>query len=194
MTGSQTGTFAIGTPEDILAFWREAGPQLWFAGDDAFDAAVRERYRPLLETLAGEEHLLTRGHPWEARPDGALALTIALDQFPRQIYRGTARAFALDAQARAVAGRAIEAGYDARVASDLRGFFYLPFMHSEDLGDQERCVALYEAARDDYGLKFACEHRDIIARFGRFPHRNPALGRATTQEEQAFLDEGGFSA
>lgn len=182
----------MGTPEDILAFWRDAGPELWFAHVDSFDVAVRERYQPLLETLAGEEHLLTRRHPWETRPDGALALTIALDQFPRQIYRGTARAFALDPYARAVADRSLEAGYDGQVATELRGFFYLPFMHSEDLADQGRCVALYEAAGDAYGLKFACEHRDIIARFGRFPHRNPALGRAMTPEEQAFLDEGGF--
>lgn len=194
MTTRQTGAFAIGTPEDILAFWRNAGPALWFARVDTFDAAVIERYRPLLETLAGEEALLAHGHPWEARPDSALALTIALDQFPRQIYRGTARAFTLDPLARTVAGRAIAAGYDAQVETELRGFFYLPFMHSENLADQDRCVALYQAAGDMEGLKHAHIHRDVIARFARFPHRNPALGRPTTAEEQAFLDDGGFSA
>lgn len=188
-----TGSPAMGTPEDILAFWRNAGPQLWFARDDAFDTSVRERYQPLLETLAGEEHLLTQGHPWETRADSALALTIALDQFPRQIYRGTARAFAFDRFALAIAKRALAAGYDKQVATDLRAFFYLPFMHSENLTDQERCVALYEAAGDDYGLTFARDHRDIIARFGRFPHRNPMLNRTTKPEEQAFLDAGGFS-
>lgn len=190
----RTGTPQTGSPEDILAFWRAAGPGLWFARDDAFDLAVRERYQPLVETLAGEEHLFARRHPWEARADGALALTIALDQFPRQIYRGTARAFATDPLARAVTERAIEAGYDTHVAADLRTFFYLPFMHSENLADQDRCVALYEAAGDANGLEYAHIHRDVIARFGRFPHRNPALGRATTPEEQAFLDAGGFSA
>lgn len=189
---NMTENAAIGTPEDILAFWRNAGPKLWFAGDDAFDAAVRERYQPLLETLADEPHLLERGHPWETRPDGALALTIALDQFPRQIYRGTARAFATDPQARAVANRSLAAGYDQRVETDLRAFFYLPFMHSENLADQDRCVALYEALGNAEGLDYAHIHRDIIVKFGRFPHRNPALGRETTPEEQAFLDAGGF--
>ncbi len=194
MTTGQTGAFAIGTPEDILEFWRTAGPAMWFARVDTFDAAVTERYRPLLETLADEKSLLAHGHPWEARQDSALALTIALDQFPRQIYRGTAQAFALDPLARAVAERAIAAGFDNQVETALRSFFYLPFMHSENLADQDRCVALYQAAGDADGLKYAQIHRDVIARFARFPHRNPALGRQMTAEEQAFLDDGGFSA
>ncbi|MGI6245534.1 MAG: DUF924 family protein [Pseudochelatococcus sp.] len=183
-------TEAIGT---VLAFWREAGPSLWFARDDAFDEAVRERFLTLYETLAENEHILDRPHPWEATADGALALAIVLDQFPRQIFRGTARAFAADPLARAVARRSLQAGYDRQVPAELRGFFYLPFMHSEDLADQDRCVALYEALGNAEGLEYARIHRDAIARFGRFPHRNPALGRETTPEEQAYLDDGGFS-
>lgn len=188
-----TGNPVIGSPEEILAFWRNAGPQLWFATDDAFDVAVSERYRPLLETLASEEHLLLHRHPWETRPDSALALVIVLDQFSRQIYRGNARAFATDVYARAIADRAIAAGHDGKVETQLRSFFYLPLMHSENLADQDRCIALYEAAGNEDGLKHARAHRDIIARFGRFPFRNAALGRTSTPEEQAYLDAGGYS-
>ena len=126
-------------------------------------------------------------------PEGALALLILLDQFPRNMFRGAARAFATDPLARAIAAGALLKGFDAQVPPEMRGFFYLPFMHSEDLADQERCVALYQAAGDADGLKWAQEHADIIRRFGRFPHRNAVLGRASTPEEQAFLDSGGFA-
>lgn len=118
---------------------------------------------------------------------------LLLDQLPRNIHRGTAAAFACDPAARAAAGRAIAAGFDGQVEPLLRPFFYLPFMHSEDLADQERCVALYRASGDAAWLKYALEHRDIIARFGRFPHRNRALGRASTPEEAACLAGGGFT-
>ena len=117
---------------------------------------------------------------------------IALDQFPRNLFRGQARCFAADPLAREVANRALKRGYDQDVPESERGFFFLPFMHSEDLDDQKRCVALYREA-GDANLKYAEQHADIIRRFGRFPHRNAVLGRATTTEEQAFLDAGGFN-
>ncbi len=129
---------------------------------------------------------------WEGNAQGALALLILLDQFPRNMFRGEARAFATDPLARAVASRAILNGFDGAFP-DMRGFFYLPFMHSEDLADQERALAFYRARNDEDGLKWASRHADIIRRFGRFPHRNAILGRITTPEERAFLDGGGFA-
>jgi uncharacterized protein (DUF924 family) len=175
------------TPTDILAFWRRAGTERWYTRDDAFDAEVTRRYLGLWQkAVAGELSA------WEDSDDGALALTIVLDQFPRNIFRGAPEAYASDAMARAVAGRAIERGADARVAADLREFFYVPFMHSEQLADQLRCVDLFRQAGDSDNLKYAEEHAEIVRRFGRFPHRNGILGREMTAEEQAFLDDGGF--
>ena len=174
------------SPETILAFWREAGYDKWFTRDDAFDAAVRHSFLPTYEAAAAGKL-----SAWEATADGALALCIVLDQFPRNLFRGDARTYATDPLARQVANRALKRGYDQDVPDELRGFFFLPFMHSEELVDQERCVQLYREA-ENADLKYAEEHRDIIRRFGRFPHRNPILGRETTPEEQTFLDEGGF--
>ena len=179
-------------PSDILDFWRAAGPRRWFAKDDAFDAAIRLKFEPT-------HHAAARGQydRWREPPEGALALVIALDQFPRNLYRGSAHAFATDPLARHVATAAIELGHDRAGPVDLRSFFYLPFEHSENMADQDRSVALCEALTAETGndgfLKWALDHRDVIARFGRFPHRNRALGRITTPEEQAFPDEGGFS-
>jgi uncharacterized protein (DUF924 family) len=116
-----------------------------------------------------------------------------LDQFPRNMFRDSARAFAADPLARTVASRAIARGFDQGVTLAERSFFYLPFEHSEELADQERCVALNRASGDADALKWAEHHADIIRRFGRFPHRNGVLGRVTTPEEQAFLDAGGFA-
>jgi uncharacterized protein (DUF924 family) len=116
-----------------------------------------------------------------------------LDQFPRNIFRGSAQAYAADALARAVADRAIAHSYDRSVGVPERRFFYLPFMHSEDLADQERCVSLCKAAGDNDGVGYAQSHADIIRKFKRFPHRNRALGRTSSEEEQAFLDGGGFA-
>jgi uncharacterized protein (DUF924 family) len=176
------------TPADILAFWRQAGPDRWYTRDDAFDAEVKRRYLGLWQrAVAGELSA------WEDSDDGALALTIVLDQFPRNMFRGDPRTYASDATARDVAGRAIARGADARVAADLREFLYLPFMHSEQLGDQLRCVDLFRRVGDSDNLKYAEDHAAIIARFGRFPHRNHILGREMTAEEQAFLDDGGFA-
>ena len=174
-------------PTDVVAFWRAAGPKKWFEKDAAFDDDIRRRFLALHEAAATGK--LTT---WEGSAEGALALLILLDQFPRNMFRGQACAFATDALARAIASRAILNGFDGAFP-DMRGFFYLPFEHSEDLADQERGLTLYKAAGDADGLKWAGVHANIIRRFGRFPHRNAALGRVSTPEEQAFLDGGGFS-
>ena len=176
------------SPADVIAFWREAGPDRWFTKDAAFDEDIRRRFLDLHEQAAAGK--LTR---WEQSAGGALALLILLDQFPRNMFRGDARAFATDPLARAIAAGALIRGFDAQAPDGMRGFFYLPFEHSEDLADQERGIAFYKAAGDADGLKWAKIHADIIRRFGRFPHRNAVLGRVTTPEEQAFLDGGGFA-
>ena len=179
-------TETVTTPSDILAFWRDAGPDKWFKRDDAFDAEIREKFLATYEAAAAGKL-----SEWEATPDGALALCIVLDQFPRNMFRGDARTFAADPRAREVANRALKRGYDQDVPEEDRGFLFLPFMHSEDLTDQLRCVELYRAAGHE-NMKYAEQHRDIIRRFGRFPHRNAVLGRETTPDEQKYLDEGGF--
>lgn len=176
------------TPADILAFWREAGRERWYDHSDAFDAEVRRRFLPLWHKAAAGGLA-----SWEDSDDGVLALVIVLDQFPRNMFRGTPEAFASDAPAREVARRAIERGTDRRIDPLLLEFLYLPFMHSEHLPDQLRCVALFENTDSAENLKYAREHADIIQRFGRFPHRNRLLGRDTTADEQAFLDGGGFA-
>ena len=178
---------ALPSVADVVGFWRATGPDKWFEKDAAFDDEVRKRFLTLYEAAASGK--LTT---WEGSAEGALALLILLDQFPRNMFRGQARAFATDPLARAVASRAILNGFDGAFA-DMRSFFYLPFEHSEDLADQERGLTLYKAAGDDDGLKWAKIHADIIRRFGRFPHRNAVLGRVSTPEEQAFLDSGGFA-
>jgi uncharacterized protein (DUF924 family) len=177
----------IATPDAVLAFWREAGAEKWFAKDTAFDDDIRNRF---LETY--EAATSGKLADWESTAAGALALALVLDQFPRNIFRGDARTYAADPLARAVAERAIARGFDRQVPADHRQFFYLPFEHSETLADQDRCCALFRAAGDTDQLKWAELHADIIRRFGRFPHRNPVLGRETTADEQAFLASGGF--
>ena len=172
--------------DSILAFWRDAGEDKWFKRDDAFDAEIREKFLATHEAAAAGKL-----SDWEMTPEGALALVIVLDQFPRNMFRNDARTFATDPLARAVANRALKRGYDQDVVEDMRGFLFLPFMHSEDMIDQLRCIELYRAA-GHANLKYAEQHADIIRRFGRFPHRNAVLGRATTPDEQAFLDGGGF--
>jgi uncharacterized protein (DUF924 family) len=175
-------------PGDVLAFWRAAGPQKWFKKDSAFDAEVTARFLPTYEAAAAG-----RLSHWEDTPEGALALVLTLDQFPRNMFRDSARTFAADALARAIADRAIARGFDQQIAKSDRQFLYLPFEHSEDLADQERALALFRAHGDADLLKWAELHADIIRRFGRFPHRNAMLGRTTTPAEQAFLDSGGFA-
>ena len=183
-----TGEAPLATAAEIVAFWREAGADKWFEKIPEFDAEIRRRFLSTYEAAAAGKLA-----GWEQTAAGALALLILLDQFPRNMFRGAPRAFATDELARAVTAGAIVRGFDAQVPAELRGFFYVPFEHSEDIADQERGIALYEAAGDADGLKWAELHADIIRRFGRFPHRNAALGRTTTPEEQAFLDGGGFA-
>ena len=175
-------------PAEVVVFWRDAGPKRWFAKDAGFDDDIRRRFLGLHEAAAAGK----LSH-WETTAEGALALLILLDQFPRNMFRGEARAFASDPLARAIAAGALVRGFDAQAPDGMRGFFYLPFEHSENLADQERCVAFHKAIGDADGLKWAEIHADIIRRFGRFPHRNKALGRTTTPDEQAFLDGGGFA-
>ena len=172
---------------EIVAFWREAGPEKWFKKDDAFDRAIKERFPSRHTEAAARRH-----DDWEATPEGALALILLFDQFSRNLFRGSAETYAQDEKARSIARRAIEAGFDLKVDPKLRAFFYMPFMHSESLPDLDRCVALSHPIGGDL-LKYAKHHRDIVRRFGRFPHRNAILGRHTTPAEQAFLDGGGFS-
>ncbi len=178
---------ALATPAEVVAFWREAGPDRWFTKDEGFDRTCRDRFGFTYEAAA-------RGDlgEWELTPEGALALVLLLDQFPRNMFRGTKAAYRTDPAALMAADRAIEKGYDRKVDPALRCFFYLPFMHAEDLSAQERGVALNEALGEEDAIKWARHHRDIIARFGRFPHRNAILGRASTATEEAFLNQDEF--
>lgn len=173
---------------EIVSFWSEAGPDRWFNKDDAFDKEIVDQFLSTHEAAAAGKL-----SAWEQSAQGTLALLILLDQFPRNMFRGDARAFATDDLARAVAAGGIVRGFDAQVPAAMRSFFYLPFEHSENLADQERGIAFYKASGDADGLKWAEIHADIVRRFGRFPHRNVVLGRVTTAEEQAFLDSGGFA-
>lgn len=175
-------------PSAILAFWRDAGPNRWYTRDDDFDVEICARYLTLWQTAAGGELA-----SWEESDDGALALVIVLDQFPRNMFRGHPGTYASDALARDVARRAIDRGVDARIDPHLREFLYLPFMHSEELADQIRCIELSRQAGHAENLKWAEHHAGIIRRFGRFPHRNVILGRETTPDERAFLDDGGYA-
>ena len=178
----------VAAPQDVLAFWRTAGPDKWFEKDEAFDRAITARFLTTHEAAAAD--LLG---DWEATPEGALALLILLDQFPRNMFRDSARAFATDPLARAIADRAVTRGFHLRIPKGERLFFALPFEHSENLSDQERSLALSREINGGSPDKWVEMHADIIRRFGRFPHRNAVLGRATTADEQAFLDAGGFA-
>jgi uncharacterized protein (DUF924 family) len=171
---------------DVIAFWREAGPDLWFAKNPKFDEEFRNRFS-ILYAAARDDQL---AH-WLATPEGSLALILLLDQYPRNSFRGTPQMYATDAQARRAADLAIAAGHDRRIEPALRVFMYLPFAHSEDLNDQDRCVELAGRLGEPHRSR-ALHHRDIIQRFGRFPHRNPILGRAMTANEQKYLDDGGY--
>lgn len=172
---------------EVVGFWREAGPERWFAKDDGFDAECRARFFDAWERAARGEL-----EDWGATAEGALGLVILLDQMPRNMFRGDPRAWSSDAQARVAAEVAISKGFDREVAADLRAFFYLPFEHAEDLAAQERSVALFAALGNADSLKWARHHRDIVARFGCFPHRNAVLGRTSTPEELAFLEVDDF--
>ncbi|WP_376091090.1 DUF924 family protein [Roseomonas sp. CCTCC AB2023176] len=184
----------MSTPEDLLAVWFADGPDAfrgaWFTADPVQDEALRARFGSLAEQAAGG----TLGH-LAGTPSGALALCLLLDQLPRNLHRGAAQAFAGDPAARQVARDAVlRDRHDRALAPMQRVFLYLPFEHSEDLADQDLSVALFEGLRDDARhaamdgtIAYAWRHRRVVRRFGRFPHRNAALGRATTPAEAAFL-------
>lgn len=185
---------------EVLDFWfgpagsREYGRprEAWFRKSEAFDDAIRARFLDLYRQAA-DGHL----QPWQAAPDSLLALIVVLDQFPRNLFRGTSRAFSTDAQAVAAAQLAVSQGWDRLLLPVQRWFVYLPFEHAEDPSLQQRCLDLFEGLRDDPdsagSIDFARRHFEIIARFGRFPHRNAVLGRASTPEEVEFLRQPGSS-
>ncbi|WP_427183460.1 DUF924 family protein [Bordetella bronchialis] len=184
---SMQETRPAGDAAQVVQFWRDAGPRKWFAKDAAFDAEFSARFADLHFAAARRE----LDH-WADTAPGMLALLILLDQYPRNAFRGTAHMYATDPLARRFAAQAVEQGLDRQVDPDMLVFLYLPFEHSEDPADQARSVQLAQAL-DPRSRDFAVLHRDIIARFGRFPHRNAHLGRQTTPEEQAFLDNKGFA-
>lgn len=172
---------------EVLDFWFDpASKAQWFEPDAAFDRAVAARLGDLHRRAADGDL-----DAWQSCAEGCVALCILLDQAPRGLFRGDARAFATDAKALAVAKRALAEGFDRELPVEQRQFLYLPLMHSEHLADQEQCVALYEAEELRHNLHHAVEHADIIRRFGRFPHRNSALGRPSSAEEEAYLRDGG---
>ena len=179
--------------DDVLTFWLdEIGPKGWYDPPEGLDGRVRERF----------EHLWRRGAEgalslWLTYPSGVLAYSVLLDQFPRNMFRGEGRAFSTDRAALAAVKSAVDRKWDCRIDEPARQFFYLPLMHSENLCDQDRSVRLIKERMPDEGgdnMVHARAHREVIRRFGRFPYRNDALQRATTEPEQAFLDAGGYRA
>lgn len=175
------------SPVEVVRFWREAGREAWFTKDAALDAAFRARFETLHWAAARREL-----DDWAATAEGLLGLMILLDQFPRNAFRGTGHMYATDPLARMFARAAVDSGLDQQVPEEMRLFVYLPFAHSEELADQQLSVRLQSALGPEQE-SHARGHHDIIARFGRFPHRNPLLGRQTTAEEASFLAEGGFA-
>ena len=175
-------------PGEVVKFWLAQSEKTWFTADPAFDAEVRSRFAGLVgEAKAGALN------NWADSPEGALALVILLDQMTRNIHRDSAEMFAADDKALAVAKQAIAQGFDKELPKHKRRWLYMPFMHSEDLADQEMSVELFTRSEISGSIPFAIDHADIIRRFGRFPHRNVLLGRPTKPEEDAFLAGGGFS-
>ena len=174
------------SPRDVLVFWfEELGRKDWFGGGPELDCTITARFKALHEALAADQP-----DEWTATPEARLALVIVLDQFPRNIWRGSAHMFATDGlalrHARTIRDDDLASGF----SDDMKLFAFLPFEHSESMEDQDEAVRLIRPLGDDYG-DYAVRHREVIERFGRFPHRNAALGRSSTAEEQAWLDEGG---
>ncbi|PWE30485.1 DUF924 domain-containing protein [Maritimibacter sp. 55A14] len=180
-------------PDDVLDYWlNKLGPEGWYEVDPAVDAEIRDKFEPAWH--AAQAGVCAE---WMSHPRSALALLILLDQMPRNMFRGTGRAFASDKLALAMAKRAIDLGWDMRAGEPERQFFYLPLMHAECLCDQERCVRLMLTRMPESGaanLLHAKAHREEIRRFGRFPHRNAMLERATTGPEAAYLKGGGYGS
>lgn len=173
---------------EILDFWfSDSSKALWFNSTEAFDAEIRERY----ENIWGLARAGVYDH-WEQDAEGALALVIILDQFPLNMFREDARQYSTEAHAREVARHAIENGLDQQLSAAQKAFLYLPFMHSESLEDQDYSVALYENAGLEDNLRFARHHREVVQRFGRFPHRNEVLGRNSTEQEIEYLKKANW--
>jgi uncharacterized protein (DUF924 family) len=170
-------------PLDILTFWFGQDRKAWFEKDPRFDEQIRARFLALYEQAVAREL-----DEWQRAPKSCLALVILLDQFPRNMFRGTARAFAADALALAAARMIVDHGWDKDMTEDERTFAYLPFEHSESLEDQVRSLRLFEG---NANFEWARRHWEIIRRFGRFPHRNAVLGRESTPEEAEFLKQPG---
>jgi len=182
------------TPSDVLRFWFEETPtKNHFVSSAAFDAKVRRRFAKAIEVEA--RAFTDRGHPWLDEASSALALIVLFDQFTRNVWRGSGKAFAFDHHARAAARSMIENGFDTEIPDDRRSFVYMPFMHSEDLADQNYCIELAQTRLPEGNntVTYAIKHRDIIAEFGRFPYRNDALGRTMTPAERKYLSSGGFA-
>ena len=178
----------ITTVDDVLEFWFGLPDEAHFTKDAALDADITARFGAALEEAK------TGGlDAWLKTPDGALALVILLDQFSRNIHRGSAETFAGDAKALAIADELLRSGSYRQLPQDRVRWLVIPFMHSEQLADQERCVELCKEHGLDETTPYAIDHADIIRKFGRFPHRNGLLNRAMLPEEQKFLDDGGFS-
>jgi uncharacterized protein (DUF924 family) len=179
-------------PSDILDFWFEADAaqrrDKWFEKDAAFDTGCARFTAAIRDARAGHFDF------WAVTPHGALALIILLDQLSRNVFRGSAEAYAADPHARAIAHATIDAGFDTRLTPVERMFVYLPFEHAETIEDQNEAIRLYETLRDALGEKsmdYVHRHRDVILRFGRFPHRNAVLGRISTPDEEAYLAQPG---
>jgi uncharacterized protein (DUF924 family) len=174
-------------PAEVVDFWRAAGPEAWFRKDAAFDASFRERF-----LLAHEAASRGDLDGWLRSAEGCLALLILLDQFPRNAFRDSPRMYATDPKAREVARHAVAQGVVSQLEPQLRRFVALPFQHSESLADQDTSVAMARTEGDE-ALRWATHHREVIARFGRFPHRNAILGRPSTADELSYLQGGGFA-
>ncbi len=183
----------MAAPEDILEFWLDTvGEDGWYRQDDALDAEIRTKFESTWKSACEGSYSL-----WLTYPSGALAYIILMDQFPRNMFRGQAQAFASDKAALAVAKAAVDRKWDLRIDEPARQFFYLPMMHSESLCDQERCVRLFHERMPQTGaanLLHARAHREVIRLFGRFPYRNAALSRSSTAPEMDYVNAGGYGS
>ena len=180
-------------PEEVLSFWLdEVGPEGWYREDEALDAQIRDRFLETWQAACEGKFSL-----WLTYPSGSLAYIILMDQFPRNMFRGSGKAFSSDKAALAAAKCAVDKEWDLKIDEPARQFFYLPMMHSENLCDQERCVRLMCQRMPEHGasnLLHARAHREVIRRFGRFPYRNEALERPTTEHEAAYVSAGGYGS
>lgn len=178
---------SIDNAETIITFWHKAGPKKWFAKNDDFDAEIADKFVHLIEE-AGNGGL----QDWLDAPRSCLAYILLLDQFTRNIYRNDGKAFAYDPLALKAAKHAFARGFENEIDEKLRSFFVMPFMHSEAIEDQLKCIELMKKIGGEGNVKFAIIHYDIIKEFGRFPHRNAVLGRESSAEELVFLAGDGF--